>query len=883
MDFEFTSTGDISVQILNMWNVRLLESIPRQCSNLVPNAEKKLKGRSMTSRSFRSLKHTSKREPEAMRRADSFSKLMTHRTKGGLSPIRNSAMVTRTSQGTLRIGGLPPLPNEVDARTTWGNHDSQFGTGKGSQSQELCAAGRAGGGSPPPLPPRISKKSSSKSNYDEEDDPDYAYIKEDEIKGPSKPLVRKVQTSGSVDDILNELERDIMRDNQAKKIEEEDKKRRTKTLGRQHQRPRPLTQIHDRTPRSLRLGPRVVFTAAEPQDYMDFVPTKGRTQTKSSSSEPERLAPVDMHVRSASEPEPLESKPNTFSQPQDCKNNDLLRSVEPVTTKDPTPLSQHSLPIPPSSNQKLEKDIGGSAPSLPPRTWRNTSSSNLEDSQETPCSTSETENLTSLSSDMIDGGNEGKNHTPQLAGGEDDSNHTLQLAEEKLETYEEDVPLSIPVLVSETQTPHIAQLTPPCTTSPTFIAPGLSTPPPLPPRSPTKDNLCRKSSSSSISSYSSTHCPHCRGSRKHKLVVEKTVSLGASHGNNQPSDDCRKSLPDLAGTNTSTAENGLGAGRHRYSQRSRHCSKCDTNSSTDVFHGEADNASSSSLHSCNGTTFEYLQLVGEEQGREDVVEDSPTSAKQSKLEKTEPQNSSKTMGGECVTTTKAGVRSKVINNTSIKTDLKLSLESEASRGKRKTPAALLKLNHSLPQTVNESVAFRREKGFPPHYTSKSFDSMSSSTSNGHTTRHNRASSCRTHTTSESLPQRSTGLTTPPSLHSAPPMVPPRSMVSLMQQPPMTTPINKLFSKSSSSQLISSNPHMYGTKPTFTGNSALHHSPARVSSAGTINSNKSSTRTRHPFLARRQTDHMENHGTGQSSTVFIHHLKNRREDALTHLV
>lgn len=952
MEFEFTTTTESSTQILKTWNIRLLESIahsPQQLNGITcSNEAKKKKGKSMSSKSFRYSRQISapQHDSDMIRRAESFSKLMTYRTDIGghatkLSPTTSSAMATRTSQGGLLIGGLPPLPHEAKVRS-WGGPDDQYGPGGGSLSQDSFARGLIGG-SPPPLPPRPCNRLHGRSSYvdDGDEDPDYAYIKEDEIKGPRKspPTVCKAHSSSSVDDVLNELERDIIRENKAKKLEEEDRKRRARSLGR------PQARLQkDRSPKTLRLGPPVTFATAEPQDYTDFVPSKIR-QVKSSSFEPENPpTPAVAHTRSSSEPEPhpFRLHSNTLSQPSLLKNdNDPTRSIALPLRKSHTPptISQSAcLPsnFPSSahfSNRPLSErtmfGMGGTIPSLPPRTWRNTSSGNLEgeNSSESPTSASPSSPAVCGSQVMGDGGSESQSHTLQLA--------------EKLKVHGKDPsPSHSPTAIGETHTPvantHTNQsassATTPSPTSTTDTTQGhLSTPPPIPPRSPTKEHLSRKSSSSSTSSTSSSaRCPHCRVSHnKPKAMVGKTVSLGAALGGNQCPDDCRKSLPNLAGAK-STVENGLGAGRHRYGLRSRHCSRCSPASSTDVIHGGVDNASPPSLYSSSATTFEYMQLVGEEH--------CPTSAAESeqksmdllssclkKLEHTEASNkttssgsvgaggnggvvfstpissgtissSSGTFSPSTSMTAKAGVGSKFMfqpasssrvtahtgspgnRNSNNTADLKRCMESEYTRAWRdtQTQLTLAGLSQPLPQT-HHGVGVGCSTGTGSHSSSSQiYDKMASPTTPNERTAHRRTSSSsmvgkvttKGHHTNGILPQRSsTVLGLAHNLSSPPPTVPPRSMVSLMQQPPMTTPTNKHQELSSSQPNLCktafARSHTYGKKSTFTGQ-MYHRPPAHRSCS----------------LARRQTN-LES--PGQSSTVFIHHLKDRRVGGLTHLV
>ena len=886
----------------------------------------------MSSKSFRTLKMPfANHNSELIRRAESLSKLHKYRTDVGVHATRSSfTPSTRTYQGGLRIGGLPPLPHEAKVRS-WIGPDDQWGPGGGSLSQDSVTRCVIRGSSPPPpLPPRPSERIRGSSSYADIEDPDYAYIKEDEIKGPNNSSsIRRTQSNSSVDDVLNELERDIIRENQAKKIEE-DRKRRAMTLGRAR------AHLQEKSQRPLKLGPAVEFTMTEPQDYTDFVPSTSR-QGKSSSSEPEGPIKRVTHIRSASEPDPqpFEFPSNTLSQPPLLK--DPMLSVGLTASESHTPLSQQiisksvstgppssfncpsnvsfSTNAPNSEQTMFSKD--GTVPSLPPRTWRNTSFSNLEGDLVTESPTS-----ASPTSPAVGGRNMMRN-----GGGAEGCN--IQLAE-KLKIHgqgEETFSHSLTSIgdtytnrsASSVTTPSPTSTASPTLTTPTFSTLELTTPPPIPPpippRSPTKDHLSRQSSSSSTSSTSSsTRCHHCRGSRnKPKAVVEKTVSLGPAPGTRQFPDDCRKSMPNLLGAIKSMPENGLGTGRHRYG--SRHSSRCSQADSSNDIHGGMENTNSLSQHSSTATRCEYLQLVGEEHTSTSTMErdldsmdlvssclkgfdyldknrltsssgmgteESGSAELTTNTSSGTTSSSPSTFSSSASTTVKVGVGSKVIFQSASSSRVAPHLESELTRAQRETELTPAGFSQPLLQTCH-GVSGIGGTGLQPVYSnsSQTHDTKNALIINEPTSHHKASPSSmvgkakRGQQANGTPPQCSSsivGLTTP----SSPPTVPPRSVVSLMQQRPLTTSaskqqhlLNTMLSQPNSS---SSRLPVYDRK--FT--SQVNHS-----SSSTAIGPSTTALARHASLARRQADHMDSQG--QSSTVFIHHLKDRRVDGLTHLV
>lgn len=382
------------------------------------SSESRKKGKKTASRSFRASKRNSvkdNRQQEPVRRADSFSRLQSYRidTSGGSGGVGLSQP---------RIGGLPPLPREANVRS-WGGPDEANGgagiLGNLSQDSFFTLGGVPASKAPPPLPPRPSNHL---RNYGEDDDedPDYAYIKEDEVEGPRRTITTSTSTSttisssistssttaaaanttippnmnsnsithtqgviaaSSVEDELYRLERDIMRDNRVKEHQKKQKQQQqqllhqSKTLGRKVdlQRIAPLS-----------LGPPIDFPKADPQDYTDFVPSKHHN-VKSTSSEPEKKPGETgiSHIRSVSEPDsrpPHSPNKSHLFQPVFEESSDE-NTAEPSSNtplhhqSQPTGLSSdHSAPAPAITSPADYATVQPMAiPALPPRTWRNPS------------------------------------------------------------------------------------------------------------------------------------------------------------------------------------------------------------------------------------------------------------------------------------------------------------------------------------------------------------------------------------------------------------------------------------------------------------------------------------------------------------------------------
>ena len=1011
------------MQILKTWNIRLMESIafnPHQLNqissvlntNTLPADTKKGKSRMAGSKSFRNGKSTSlKRDQQDLRRSDSFSKLQGYRTSiGGVPSVVGGG--TALSQGSvIRVGGLPPLPREANTRS-WGGGEDLSGGMNGNLSQDSFFVHSTGlGGSPPPLPPR-PHPSHMIRKYDPDDDkedPDYAYIKEDEVQGPKNANTNVVNANANaanantgkqrpsitVDDVLNELEQDIIRENRVKK-EEEQRRRVQNTLGGRSPR------HQQKTPPPLSLGPRVKFPKAEPQDYTDFVPSKQRSQTKSTSSEPEKTNIAPSHARSASEPDPrpLHSPSRLLSQPPPVFEGNEEAELPQYS------LSDHA----PTDYSEFHPD---GAPALPPRTWRHASTSSSHTSSGSTGNLGNNDLTRSLSGSVFGAaGGEGGMATPGGGGGGvSPTSEGARLSGLSDEGGAEGVVDTVVVgrVQGKRTTPSLTSdnkdgKAPPPSTIPeepaaqptnsnevvggaapeTGDTKGPATPPPLPPRSPTKEKLSRKSSSSSMSSVSSGgRCPRCRN---HKAKASKTVSLGthSSHIHSPSSharvtgDDCRKSLPDLADPKSAPPENSLGGGGgggrgHRHGSSSHrdhhhHCNKCSPASSTDTLQGGgvtsngsgeggAGNQRSSSLQN-----FEYLQLVGDTE--KDVSTHSSSSTEienelrpemdllNSCLKSLEymyleqkANNAASATSNSAASTMTSAVSNSTPSTSSIPASSAPSSHWTAAGMKGRGPApqgdtaAARKAVYTQAKRETQQVLadLSQPLGMPGKatpITTASVPISSSSFSTISSTKPSFSSDAKLPLTNGLLPhmggKQSVGVANPSSSPSAssrvsrrpseplpqqrssssiggvfttaqghlPPVVPPRSMVSLAghSEPGISNSTHnhahnharisqhKNQSRSATQLFQIATPTTTSTKSRPNSMGPHHHQlPTRSSSSFAVHhpphTQTMPTRT-HPSLMRHQPmNHMESPG----STVFIHHIKDSRVGGLTHFV
>ena len=595
MEFEFVTDADSVMQILKLWNVRLLESIPPSQPEFKTTPTISTKHSSKERRSFRTPKAAPLVPDNDLKRAGSFSKMHTL----GTGQLAGAALPGRRSWG----GSNEIYPPSVPPSGSQLSQDSVFNS--------LTA--------PPPLPPRPEESDS--------DDPDYSYIDENKVKGPESQRGRsRTMSSGvsgaggrgsspTLDDQLEELKKSIMRENK--------KKKRDKVA---NQGGRKAATLHFPPRSSPRSRLPMNFARADPEDYLEPVASKRLTST-SSEGVPRRdkLSPN------------IDNLPRSLSDHSGNANNSSSSSIGTapgeVFDDSQSPPDVHTPHI---GNISSSISSGGAAggvigpvgnpPALPPRPWRNGSVTSV----------SSVSSATSPSNSSVP---PFTNPSPSARGPSISEENSI-IEEERCS----------PILSSpkETRQANSTDQSVVATMEGNGSKDGSSSPidvgsssvspaPPLPPRSPTRDRdrLSRKSSSSSASSNaSSSHrCPRCRSLKKTKPLVGKTASLdprggGGVHGavQNLTKEENRKSLPDL--NNTSPfPENNLALNRqhhgHSVSREHNHghsCSKCSVGSSTDGFTGGAATSNGSLPASSSSQNFEYLQLLSEEGERRPQVQ-----------------------------------------------------------------------------------------------------------------------------------------------------------------------------------------------------------------------------------------------------------------------
>ncbi len=597
MEFEFFTDADSVMQILKLWNVRLLESIPPSQPDFktTPTITTKHSS-SKERRSFRTPKAAPLVPDNDLKRAGSFSKMHTLGT------------------GQLVAGGAT-LPG----RRSWGGSNEIYPSPVPSGSQLSQDSVFSSLTAPPPLPPRPEESDS--------DDPDYSYIDENKVKGPESQRGGRSRTlssgvsggrvsSPTLDDQLEELKKSIMRENK--------KKKRDKVA---HQGGRKAATLHFPPRSSPRSRLPMNFARADPEDYLEPVASKRLTST-SSEGVPRRdkLSPnIDNFPRSLSDHSGNANNSSSSSigtapgevfddnqSPPDVHTHNGSGSIGNISSVGAVVASSAS-----GGGTVGVVGPGGNPPALPPRPWRNGSVTSVSSiSSATSPSNSNVPPFTN----------------PPPAGSRPSISEETSIIEEEKRS---------PVLGSPKQTRQAEQSAAVVggngdqvelkdgSSSPIDVGlSSVSPAPPLPPRSPTRDRdrLSRKSSSSSASSNaSSSHrCPRCRSLKKTKPLVGKTASLDPRGGGgiheavqNLTKEENRKSLPDL--NNTSPfPENNLAQNRqhHGHSSREHHhghsCSKCSVGSSTDGFTGGAATSNGSLPASSSSQNFEYLQLLSEE-------------------------------------------------------------------------------------------------------------------------------------------------------------------------------------------------------------------------------------------------------------------------------
>ena len=587
MEFEFVTDAGSVMQILKLWNIRLLESIPPSQPEFktTPTITTKHSA-SKERRSFRTPKAAPLVPDNDLKRAGSFSKMHTL----GTGQLVAGALPGRRSWGGSNEIYPPPVPSGSQL-----SQDSVFNS--------LTA--------PPPLPPRPEESDS--------DDPDYSYIDENKVKGPESQRGGRSRTlssgmaggrvgSPTLDDQLEELKKSIMRENKKKKRD------MAATKGRK------AATLHFPPRSSPRSRLPMNFVRAEPEDYLEPVASKRLTST-SSEGVPKRdkLSPN------------IDNFPRSLSDHTGNANNSSSSSIGTAPgevfddSQSPPDIHSHNGSTTNIGGGSITGAVGvvgpmGNPPALPPRPWRNSSVTSVSSvSSTTSPSNSSVAPLTTT--------NPNRPSISEETSIIEEEKNSLILGSPKESRQASNAEQNAAVAGGNNDQMGGSK---DGSHSPIDMgSSSVSPPPPLPPRSPTRDRerLSRKSSSSSASSStSSSHrCPRCRSLKKTKPTVGKTASLdprGDIQGpvQNLTKEENRKSLPDL--NNASPfPENNLAMNRHHhgYSVSREHnhghsCSKCSVGSSTDGFHpsGTATTSNASLPASSSSQNFEYLQLVSEE-------------------------------------------------------------------------------------------------------------------------------------------------------------------------------------------------------------------------------------------------------------------------------
>jgi len=586
MEFEFNTDHNTAIQVLKLWNICLLESIPSSSSpeklneissflNMSTSSKNdRLRNSERTSLSFRRSKKPPKEE--LVKRADSFSANTTLSTKGTPPTVPHRSRESLTKSWGYSSDTLPGVLSQ----------DSFFNPRV--RPNGLMSI------SPPPLPRRPDENSS------DEDGPDYAYIDENEVVGPDSQRRGKKNSgcvSPTVDAQLEALTRSIMKENKQnkeKKRAEIESRRRAMTLGRY-----PASRNRG-SPRSMA---NLTFSIADPEDYLEPVPSK--------RSQPNRTLG---QVGGAPPPQPVES----------VNKAGLQRN------------HRRSSGSPPHVMDSPQQEGGGHyPPTLPPRTWRKGSTtSNISTSSITSVSSvggGVSTSITSRSSasSIPEINTEDSNFLPSRMQRPPSISSESSSPPRTRDPLQNSVIPEEPVFDFKTGTqlpPGDMQHEPKLQTSqPQSPRSTSPVPPPLPPRSPIKERHSHLFSSSSISPTSSSpRCPHCRN-KKVRHAVGKTFSLTNHCTHSSPHEElvAKSSLPDLNKTSP-VPENNLRHKQHGGGHRG--CSRC----SPDFSREALPSSSPPSLPSLQ--TPEYLKLVGEGPPHENEQPMSPTAAVDSELQ-----------------------------------------------------------------------------------------------------------------------------------------------------------------------------------------------------------------------------------------------------------
>ena len=439
------------------------------------------------------------------------------------STVRRAYSLTeKTNHATLRRSTSPEVHPVPGNRLSSASQDSYT-------INAVTSSDVDGLTSPPPVPPRAPRKTwglSADNSKSHEDDPDYSYIKDDEVEvgGGSGSQV----SDGVVERQLDDLLRDILEDNNRKKQIADRQNHRILPAGEPPPIPRSRTFGHAGGTDYLAKARRYFEDYGdnkEPGDYLEPVPSKNPPLTQ----QVQRVS----HAHSLSFPS---SQQGFESDPQPKPPRSPTKHyIRENGTKMPT----HPTP-PPPPHTRHRSGSGYTPPGhTPPR----------------PFSTSDNPPSPPLPPLPA--------HPPYAittaATAEKTSPVQSTSSKADISPYAQTSNLRIGLGIGPKPATD--------STSDTTLHLSPSSPPPLPPRSPIKQPRDRYHSTSSTTSSNSSlnhRCPRCKG-MKHptKRLVSKTVSLNdphhtkAHHAAGSSSDIPRGSLPDLHHTSP-IPENILG-------------------------------------------------------------------------------------------------------------------------------------------------------------------------------------------------------------------------------------------------------------------------------------------------------------------------------------
>ena len=217
MEFEFRATNSTTVAILKRWNIVLMESIAANCGdpeqmNYIGKVLNKRVSDSPDGRLTKSFRKRSQSTKE--KHSDSVKR------SGSFSNTRSATLHPGMMGNSLNLQSENSSPRKTSLHSNNSKLSGEMGeVAKPSRMQS----------SPPPLPPRPILDDSSS-----DEDSDYAYIEENEVKGPnrSSQSLSQEQVNGerTLDQKLEELELSMKREKKEKKRKAAQEKRKAVTV-----------------------------------------------------------------------------------------------------------------------------------------------------------------------------------------------------------------------------------------------------------------------------------------------------------------------------------------------------------------------------------------------------------------------------------------------------------------------------------------------------------------------------------------------------------------------------------------------------------------------------------------------------------------------------